>query len=430
VIFGVFPARITKENATMALDQSALSALLDSLQAGGDMDFMREAMQLVLQALIDLEADQHIGAGRYERSDTRTTHRNGSRARLLSTKAGDVELAIPKLRHGSFYPSLLEPRRRIDRALWAVIMEAFVHGVSTRKVDDLVIALGIDAGVSKSQVSRICGELDGAVGEFRERRLDHIEFPYLFLDATYVKAHDGAHVVSKAIVVATGVAADGTREVLGLAVGDSEDATFWSAFLRALRARGLGGVRLVISDAHQGLRQAIDKVMLGAAWQRCRVHFLRNVLARVPKGSAEMVAAAVRTIFAQPDAAAVHEQLHSIADKLGRQFPAVAEMLIDTEADLCAFAAFPHAHWRKIWSTNPLERVNKEIKRRSNVVGIFPNQAAVIRLTGAVLLEVHDEWQIADRRYLSEASMALLAPNDHDEPDRKEMSDQHELLAG
>jgi putative transposase len=415
----------------MALDQSALSALLDSVRAGGDMDFLREAMQLVLQALIDLEADQHIGAGRYERAETRTTHRNGSRARLLSTKAGDVELAIPKLRHGSFYPSLLEPRRRIDRALWAVIMEAFVHGVSTRKVDDLVQALGIDAGVSKSHVSRICAELDGAVGDFRERRLDHIEFPYLFLDATYVKAHDGAHVVSKAIVVATGVAADGTREVLGLAVGDSEDATFWTSFLRALRARGLSGVRLVISDAHQGLRQAIDKVMLGAAWQRCRVHFLRNVLARVPKGSAEMVAAAVRTIFAQPDAAAVHEQLHSIADKLGRQFPAVAGMLTDAEADLCAFATFPHPHWRKIWSTNPLERVNKEIKRRSNVVGIFPNEAAVVRLTGAVLLEVHDEWQIADRRYLSEASMALLTPNDHDEPDNgKEMSDHHELLAG
>ena len=236
--------------------------------------------------------------------------------------------------------------------------------------------------------------------------------------------------MSKAIVVATGVAADGTRKVLGLAVGDSEDATFRTSFLRALRARGLSGVRLVISDAHQGLRQAIDKVMLGAAWQRCRVHFLRNVLARVPKGSAEMVAAAVRTIFAQPDAAAVAEQLHSIADKLGRQFPAVASMLTDAEADLCAFATFPHAHWRKIWSTNPLERVNKEIKRRSNVVGIFPNEAAVVRLTGAVLLEVHDEWQIAERRYLSEASMALLAPTDHDDDNRKEMSDHHELLAG
>jgi len=413
----------------MALDQSALSDLLDSLQAGGDLDFMREAMQLVLQALIELEADQHIGAGRYERTDTRTTHRNGSRARLLSTKAGDVELAIPKLRHGSFYPSLLEPRRRIDRALWAVIMEAFVHGVSTRKVDDLVAALGIDTGVSKSHVLRICGELDVAVAEFRERRLDHIEFPYVFFDATYVKAHEGARVVSKAIVVATGVAADGNREVLGLAVGDSEDRTFWTAFLRSLRARGLAGVRLVISDAHEGLRHAIDKVMLGAAWQRCRVHFLRNVLAKVPKGSAEMVAAAIRTIFAQPDAAAVAEQLDSIADKLGRQFPTVADMLRDARTDVCAFATFPTAHWRKVWSTNPLERVNKEIKRRTNVVGIFPNEPAVVRLAGAVLLEVHDEWQISDRRYLSEASMAQLYASDHDDHNGKEMRD-NELLAG
>jgi len=413
----------------MALDQSALSDLLDSLQAGGDLDFMREAMQLVLQALIELEADQRIGAGRYERTDTRTTHRNGSRARLLSTKAGDVELAIPKLRHGSFYPSLLEPRRRIDRALWAVIMEAFVHGVSTRKVDDLVAALGIDTGVSKSHVSRICGELDVAVAEFRERRLDHIEFPYVFFDATYVKAHEGARVVSKAIVVATGVAADGNREVLGLAVGDSEDRTFWTAFLRSLRARGLAGVRLVISDAHEGLRHAIDKVMLGAAWQRCRVHFLRNVLAKVPKGSAEMVAAAIRTIFAQPDAAAVAEQLDSIADKLGRQFPTVADMLRDARTDVCAFATFPTAHWRKVWSTNPLERVNKEIKRRTNVVGIFPNEPAVVRLAGAVLLEVHDEWQISDRRYLSEASMAQLYASDHDDHNGKEMRD-NELLAG
>ncbi len=233
---------------------------------------MREAMQLVLQALIDLEATDKIGAGRYERSDTRTTHRNGSRSRLLSTKAGDVELAIPKLRHGRFFPALLEPRRRIDRALWAVIMEAFVHGVSTRKVDDLVAALGIDVGVSKSQVSRICGELDGAVAEFRERRLDHIEFPYVFLDATYVKAHEGARVVSKAIIVATGVGADGNREVLGLAVGDSEDKAFWTAFLRSLRARGLAGVRLVISDAHEGLRTSIERVMLGAAWQRSSVN--------------------------------------------------------------------------------------------------------------------------------------------------------------
>jgi putative transposase len=310
----------------MALDQSVLSELLDALRAGGDLAFMREAMQLVLQALIDLEAEQHIGAARYERSETRTTQRNGTRARLLSTKAGDVELAIPKLRHGR---------------LWAVIMEAFVHGVSTRKVDDLVAALGIDTGVSKSHVSRICADIDVAVGEFRERRVDHVEFPYLFLDATYVKAHHGAHVVSKAIVVATGVTTDEMREVLGLAVGDSEDTTFWTSFLRLLRARALGGVQLVISDAHQGLRAAIDTVIRGAAWQRCRVHFGRSLLARVPKASAEMVAAAIRTIFAQPDAAAVTEQLHSIADKLAGQFPDVAAMLRNNQADLCAFAACP-----------------------------------------------------------------------------------------
>jgi putative transposase len=426
----VFLARITKENATMALDQSALTDLLDTLRSGGDLDFMREAMQLVLQALIDLEADERIGAARYERSDARTTHRNGSRSRLLSTKAGDVELAIPKLRSGSFFPALLEPRRRIDRALWAVIMEAFVHGVSTRKVDDLVGALGIDAGVSKSQVSRICAELDRAVEEFRQRRLDHVEFPYVFLDATYVKAHEGARVVSKAIVVATGVAFDGTREVLGLAVGDSEDKAFWTAFLRSLRARGLAGVRLVISDAHEGLRASIEAVMLGASWQRCRVHFLRNVLARVPKGSAEMVAAAIRTVFAQPDAAAVADQLDAIAAKLGRQFPVVEAMLRDAASDICAFAAFPTAHWKKIWSTNPLERVNKEIKRRTNVVGIFPNEAGVLRLAGSILLEVHDEWQVAERRYLSEASMAKLSEIDNHGADDKEVGTKtNELLA-
>jgi putative transposase len=431
VIFSVIRPRLTKEIATMALDQSALTDLLDALRAGGDLDFMREAMQLVLQALIELEATEVIGAARHERSDTRTTHRNGSRARLLSTKAGDVELSIPKLRHGSFFPALLEPRRRIDRALWAVIMEAYVHGVSTRKVDDLVAALGIDAGVSKSQVSRICAELDAAVGEFRERRLDHIEFPYVFLDATYVKAHEGARVVAKAIVVATGVAADGNREVLGLAVGDSEDKAFWMAFLRQLRARGLAGVRLVISDAHEGLRQAIERVMLGAAWQRCRVHFLRNVLAKVPKGSAEMVAAAIRTIFAQPDATAVADQLDSIATKLGRQFPAVETMLREAATDICAFAAFPQAHWKKLWSTNPLERVNKEIKRRTNVVGIFPNEAGVLRLAGSVLLEVHDEWQVSDRRYLSEGSMAKLNDIDNDDDARKEVGNKtKELLAG
>jgi transposase-like protein len=391
----------------MALSQSALSELLDAIRAGGSEDVMREAMTLVLQQLIELEADQAIGAGRYERTEARTTHRNGSRSRLLSTKAGDVELRIPKLRTGSFFPALLEPRRRIDRALWAVVMEAYVHGVSTRKVDDLVSALGIDAGISKSEVSRICGELDAVVATFRDRPLGHTRFPYVFLDATYVKAHEGASVVNKAIVIATGVTKTGDREVLGLAVGDSEDGA-WTAFLRSLRARGLAGVRLVISDAHEGLKGAIAAVLLGSAWQRCRVHFLRNVLSRIPKGSAEMVLAAIRTIFAQPDAAAVAEQLDEIVARLEPRFPVAAAMLAEAKADVTAFAAFPFSHWRKIWSTNPLERVNKEIKRRTDVVGIFPNEAAVIRLAGAVLLEVHDEWAIAERRYLAEGSMALL----------------------
>jgi transposase-like protein len=392
----------------MALSQSALSELLDAMRSGGSVDVMREAMTLVLQELIEAEATAVIGASRYERSDERLTHRNGSRTRMLSTKAGDVELHIPKFREGSFLPVLLEPRRRIDRALWAVVMEAYVHGVSTRKVDDLVRALGIDTGISKSEVSRICGELDSVVAAFRERRLEHTAFPYVFLDATYVKAHEGASVVSKAIVIATGVTASGDREVLGLAVGDSEDGAFWTAFLRSLRARGLGGVRLVISDAHEGLRGAIATVLLGAAWQRCRVHFLRNVLSRIQKGRADMVLALVRTIWAQPDAEAVRDQLDAVADKLSPGFPAVAAMLREAREDVTAFAAFPFAHWKKIWSTNPLERVNKEVKRRSDVVGIFPNEAAVLRLAGAVLLEVHDEWAVAERRYLAEGSMALL----------------------
>ncbi len=392
----------------MALDKDALSELLAALRAGGDLDVVRAGMQLVCQALIELEAAEHIGAGRYERSAERRTYRNGHRDRLLSSKAGDIELRIPKLREGAFFPSLLEPRRRIDRALWAVVMEAYVHGVSTRKVDDLVRALGIEAGVSKSEVSRICAELDAYVGEFRDRALGHAEFPYVFLDATYLKAHEGPHVVSKAVVVATGVRADGGREVLGLQVGDSEHGAFWTAFLRSLRARGLQGVRLVISDAHEGLKSAIGAVLIGSAWQRCRTHFMRNVLARVPKGSAEMVAAAIRTVFAQPDADAVADQLGSIASKLGRQFPAVEQMLLDAAPDITAFCAFPVSHWRRIWSTNPLERVNGEIKRRANVVGIFPNEAAILRLIGAVLIECHDEWQVAERRYLAEGSMAAI----------------------
>ncbi len=269
-------------------------------------------------------------------------------------------------------------------------------------------ALGLEAGISKSEVSRICGELDIELEEFRGRSLAHVEFPYVFCDATYLKGRVRGRVVSRAVVVATGVTASGDREVLGVDVGDSEDGAFWTAFLKGLRARGLAGVQLVISDHHLGLREAISAVFVGSAWQRCRVHFMRNVLAKVPKASGEMVAAAIRTIFAQPDAAHVRSQLDEITVMLRRQFPDVAAMLETAAEDVLAFASFPQAHWRKIWSTNPLERVNGEIKRRTNVVGIFPNDASIIRLVTAVCVETHDEWAVAERRYLSEESMAKL----------------------
>jgi transposase-like protein len=319
-----------------------------------------------------------------------------------------VELAIPKLRKGSFFPSVLERRRRIDRALFAVVMEAYVHGVSTRKVDDLVKSLGLEAGISKSEVSRICSELDGDLEAFRTRTLGHVEFPYVFVDATFVKGRVRGRVVSRAVVVATGVTATGDREVLGVDIGDTENGAFWTAFLRSLRTRGLAGVQLMISDHHAGLKQAIASVMVGASWQRCRVHFMRNVLAKVPKASADMVAAAIRTIFAQPDPALVRSQLTEIVATLEPQFPQVAGMLADAAEDLLAFTHFPLAHWRKLWSTNPLERLNGEIKRRTNVVGIFPNDAAALRLVTAVVVETHDEWAVSERRYLSEESMAQL----------------------
>ena len=392
----------------MALTESDRSHLLAALKAGEMTDTIGTSLEWILQQLIEAEATVVIGADPHERTDSRTTQRNGHRPRLLSTAAGDVELKIPKLRTGSFFPSLLERRRRIDRALFAVVMEAYVHGVSTRKVDDLVQALGVSAGISKSEVSRICAELDRDLDAFRNRPLEHVEFPYVFADATYVKGRVNSRVVSRAVVVATGVTATGDREVLGVAVGDSEDGGFWTAFLQGLRARGLGGVQLVISDHHLGLKAAIASVFIGAAWQRCRVHFMRNVLSRVPKASAEMVAAAVRTVFAQPDADHVRSQLDEVTRMLASQFPDVAAMLADATEDLLAFTSFPQAHWRKLWSTNPLERLNGEIKRRTNVVGIFPNDAAVARLITAVVVETHDEWAVAERRYLSDESMAKL----------------------
>ena len=396
----------------MALPQSALSELLEVFRTGDGVDLIRESVRVVMQELIEAEATERIGAAPYERTEARTTERNGSRSRLLSTKAGDVDLRIPKLRKGSFFPTILEPRRRIDQALYAVVMEAYVHGVSTRSVDDLVAALGIDSGISKSEVSRICAGLDETVGAFRTRTLGHIEFPYVYLDATYLHVRNHtSQVVSMAVVVATGIAADGSREVLGLDVGDSEDETFWRGFLVALKQRGLGGVKLVISDQHAGLVKALKRSFQGAGHQRCRVHFARNLLAHVPKSHADMVAAVFRTIFAQPDAESVSNTWDEVRDQLADRFPKVGPLMDEAKPEVLAFAAFPKAHWQKIWSTNPLERVNKEIKRRARVIGIFPNPAAVIRLVGAVLADMHDEWQAGDRRYLSEGSMALLYPD-------------------
>ena len=392
----------------MALSQSALSELFDAFRAGDGVDLIRESVRVVLQELIEAEAAEVIGAGRYERTESRVTERNGSRPRLLTTKAGDVALSIPKLRAGSFFPSVLEPRRRIDQALYAVVMEAYVHGVSTRAVDDLVVAMG-GSGISKSEVSRICAGLDETVGAFRTRRLDHTEFPYVYLDATYLHVRTpAAQVTSKAVVVATGVTADGRREILGLDVGDSEDETFWRAFLTSLKDRGLTGVQLVISDQHAGLVKALTRCFAGASHQRCRVHFARNLLALVPKSHKDMVAAVFRTIFAQPDADAVATTWDHVRDELTARFPKIGPLMDEAKSEVLAFTAFPRAHWRKVWSTNPLERINKEIKRRSRVVGIFPNNAAVIRLIGAVLLDMHDEWIAGDRRYLSEGSMAKL----------------------
>jgi transposase-like protein len=401
----------------MALSQSVLSELLDAFRAGEGVDLVRDAVRLVMQELIEVEATEQIGAARYERSEARITERNGSRPRLLATQAGDFELKIPKLRKGSFFPSILEPRRRIDQALYAVVMESYVNGVSTRAVDDLVAALGVDSGISKSEVSRICAGLDEIVGAFRTRRLDHIEFPYVYLDATYLHVRNAtSQVTSMAVVVATGITAEGSREVLGLDVGDSEDEVFWRGFLRSLRQRGLGGVRLVISDQHAGLVAALKRAFQGSSHQRCRVHFARNLLALVPKTHQDMVAAVFRTIFAQPDPDTVAATWDQVRDQLAKNFPKIAPLMDTGKAEVLAFTGFPRSHWVKIWSTNPLERINKEIKRRSRVVGIFPNEAAVVRLVGAVLADMHDEWQAGDRRYLSDTSMAELYPTRDNDP--------------
>jgi putative transposase len=384
----------------------ALGEVLRKAQGARDVDFLREGVRVLSQALMELEVAQHVGAERYERAAERTGQRNGYRERTWDTRVGTVELRVPRVRDGSFFPSLLDPRKRAERALVAVVQEAYVQGVSTRRVDDLVQALGLQ-GISKSQGSRLCQELDAEVERFRARRLEG-PCPYVWLDATLVKVREQGRVVSQAVVLAIGVKATGEREVLGLDVGPSEDGAFWVQFLRGLVARGLSGVHLVISDAHQGLKDAIHAVLQGAGWQRCRVHFVRNALAYVPKSAAQMVAATIRTVFVQPDAGAAREQWQRVVETFRARFPRLGALLETAEDDVLAYLAFPPAHWTKIWSNNPLERLIKEVKRRTDVIGIFPNSAAVIRLVGAILAEQHEEWQVT-RRYLSMESLTKLA---------------------
>ena len=397
----------------MTTHESAFSELAARL-AGTDPTLttsLRDILAAALQELIEAELTALIGAAPGERTPERVAQRNGHRSKLLSTPAGDIEVAIPKLRTGSFFPELLEPRRRVDRALWAVIMTAYITGTSTRKVDDLVKALGCDTGISKSSVSRICTAIDADVAVLRTRRLDHQPFVYVWLDATYVHVREHRHVTSKAVVIATGLRADGHREVLGLDVGDSENEPFWREFLTSLTARGLAGVRLVISDAHAGLTKAIARCFQGAGWQRCRVHAMRNLLAAANHRHRPMIAALIRTVFAQPDAATARTQLRAVVDQLAPYAPAVAERLQAMEDDVLAYTAFPTAHWSKIWSNNPIERLNRELKRRTDVVGIFPNKESVIRLVGALLVEINDEMIAAERRYIAAASVAELAPD-------------------
>jgi putative transposase len=392
----------------MAEDRMAGLDAVRKAIAEGDVDFLREGVRVLAQAVMETEVTELTGVAHGERDpEHRLTHRNGFRERRWDTRVGTIELAIPRIRDGSYFPTLLDPRRRAERALLAVVQEAYVLGVSTRRVDDLVRALGLD-GISKSEVSRICAALDGEVSAFRCRPLGDVAYPYLWLDATYVKVRDGGRVVSMAALIATGVAATGERRVLGLELAPGNDeGSAWPAFVRSLVERGLHGVRLVISDDHRGLVKAVHQELLGAGWQRCRVHFTRNAQDLVPRSARSLVASAIRSIFEEPDEAAAHFQLGRVVDGIRTRFPAVADLLADAEPDLLTHLTFPASHRRQIRSTNPQERLNKEIKRRTRVVGIFPNRASVIRLVGMILAEQDDEWQDG-RRYFRPETMALI----------------------
>jgi putative transposase len=382
-------------------------ALAELVEKGANDDVVRELLTHVVQRLMDFEIEQRCGAGYGERTDERNNSRNGYRDRLWETRAGSIDLRIPKLRRGSYFPGFLEPRRTAEKALVAVIQEAYIQGVSTRSVDELVKAMGM-SGISKSQVSRLCGEIDERVGAFLNRPIEG-DWPYLWIDATYVKVRQAGRIVSVAVIIAIGVNTDGVREVLGLAVGPSEAEPFWTDFLRSLSRRGLRGVKLVISDSHLGLKAAIAKVFK-ATWQRCRVHFMRNALAYAGKGQRQMVLALINTVFAQETADAAKAQWDIVATQLRAKFPKLADMISDAKFDVLAYMDFPKAHRTQIATTNPLERLNAEIKRRTDVVGIFPNDPSIVRLVGALLLEQNDEWQL-QRRYMQLEGLKVVSDN-------------------
>jgi transposase-like protein len=394
----------------MPRTNTAATELAPLLQGSSAGELIPEIVRQGLQDLIELEVAAFIGADRHERTGDRLGYRNGYRPRSLATQAGDIDLQIPKLRNSGFLPSILEPRRRVDQALYGVVMEAYVGGISTRKVDALVAALGVQSGISKSQVSRICADIDVQVQAFLNRPLEETGYAYVYLDATYLHGRLGKalQVCSRAVVIAMGVNSDGHRELLGLKVGDSESESFWSEFIGSLKERGLTGVKLVISDAHVGLTKAIRRQLQGCAWQRCRVHFARNLLQRVPKAHQGMVTAALRSVFAQEDASEIASRWDDLANSLAERFPRATELMLEAKEDVLAFCHFPQPHWKKVWSTNLLERLNEEVKRRTRVVGIFPNDASITRLVGAVLLEQDEHWQLEGRRMFSAESMVAI----------------------